>query len=198
MPEVSVLPEKDDKLVASSANAAPYKEMAIESDAEASFEKGSPRFFKRRKQNSLPANSNNADSRINTLNDPLVYPETRKQWASNLLGSGICEDPDEKLKAGKGPPVVAQDESSSPSPPLSSPDATHGHTLFSRFRKGSLAALPSAFTSFRKRKMNTQSQIGDGESWSSDSSSSDHPLNDYDIRHRPGSSLAGATGAISR
>ncbi|GJJ07455.1 hypothetical protein Clacol_001657 [Clathrus columnatus] len=190
--EPSVVPSKEETSLASLVNDLPSsEELAIDSDAEASFEKGSPRFFKQRKQSS----TNRGDptkAQVKISNDPLVSSNNRQRWAAALLDSGVSEIPE--TGTTEGPRTAVQD---SPSPPTSpEPNTARSPTLFSRFRKGSLAAFPRAFNNFGLKQSNVQPQIRDGEPWSSDSSSSDYPPDECDLRYRPGSSIPESTGTV--
>lgn len=184
VPESPVPQAKDNSLLSSSAKAFPSEELSIESDAEASFKKKSPRFFRRRKQNTSPG----PQTRLQI--DSSVSQDTRRQSAGGQLESEVC--PRLRVEPADDTGMAVRDDdknkSSSSSPPTS-PDVVRSPTFFSRFRQGSFSVFPSAFTNLRTRQSDAQPQTRDDEPWSSDSSSSDYPPEEYDIRYRPGSSL---------
>lgn len=195
-------------------------QLAIESDAEAAFAKGSPRFFKRpHHRQSSPVlsqkvSSNPTSDHSSKSNDPLASVEGRQKWATTLLESGAAQSQD--AGATDGPRVAvsgsndtsstsspqlplttrsgaarsqdthrprvavtrSNDTSRTPSPTLS-PIPPQSPSFLSCLGRRSFAALPSAFPTFRRSDGNNlHSQVHEDGNWSSDSSSSDYPLDE--------------------
>ena len=162
-------------------------QLAIESDAEAAFAKGSSRFFKRHHHHSLsisppklsssPASDNSSKSI-----DPLASVEGRQKWATTLLESGAA--PSQDAGATHGPRVTVSGfnnhtplSTRTPSP-SSSPVLPQSPSFFTRLQRRSFASIPAAFSTFRRNDANVENRVQEDGSWSSDSSSSDYPLDE--------------------
>ncbi|KAF8592347.1 patatin-domain-containing protein [Ramaria rubella] len=160
-------------------------QLPIESDAEAAFAKGSPRFFKR--HHHRPASPHNQSSSFsasvhsNHSEDPPVSIEGRQTWASTLPEIGATQPQDASLPQASSP---------SPSPPVNT--SPQSPSLFSRLQKRSFASLPSPFSTFRWSESSVRSQARDDGTWSSDSSSSDYPMDEPELRIRHPSVLPDA------
>jgi len=131
-------------------------DLPIESDAEASFEKGSPRFFKRQHRRSRA-----------------VSPSTDKHQDDGAQYGLRISAPDASPSHS---PTHMRSRSRSPPPQSSS--------FFSRLHRSSLASIPASFGGFRKSDPSLQTPSRDDGAWSSDSSSSDYPLDDAEVRVR--------------
>jgi hypothetical protein len=177
-------------------------QLAIESDAEAAFSKGSSRFFKRPHHHLsatppfiMPSSTPTSDHSSKS-NDPLASIEGRQRWASTLLESGAAQAQDAGATSGPRVAVSSSIPSStrSPSPsPLTAPPQSPG--FFTRLQRKSFASLPSAFSNFRMSDASVRSRPPDDGTWSSDSSSSDYPLDESGSRlHRQHSILRDMNG----
>ncbi|KAF8529014.1 patatin-domain-containing protein [Hysterangium stoloniferum] len=131
-------------------------DLPIESDAEASFEKGSPRFFKRQHRRSRGV-SPSADK----------YQDAGAQYGLRTAtpDASSFHSPTQIRSRSRSPPAQSS-------------------SFFSRLHRRSLASIPTSFGGFRKSDPNLQLQSRDDGAWSSDSSSSDYPLDEVEARAR--------------
>lgn len=169
-------------------------QLAIESDAEAAFAKGSSRFFKRCHHHGSPTSPADKPTSAPTSDhsskstDPLASIEGRQIWPAALLDSGTAHS--REAGATHGPRAIVTSSNhistrtSSPSSPAMSPQSS---SFFTRLQRRSFASLPSAFSNFGKSDASVQSRVPDDGTWSSDSSCSDYPLDDAGsrLRHSP-------------
>jgi hypothetical protein len=168
--------------------------LAIESDAEAAFAKGSPRFFKRHHHHSSPASPHDKLTSTPTSDhfykspDPLASVDGRQRWATTLLDSGSAHSREAGATHGPRVAIASSNHTSTRTPSPSPPAVTsQSPSLFTRLQRRSFASLPSAFSNFRKSDASVQNRVPDDGTWSSDSSSSDYPLDEAGsrLRHSP-------------
>lgn len=183
---------------ASGRGAVPFPaQLSIESDAESSFAKGSPRFFKRHHNHhhhhhpasppcgrASPVSTSGRSTQVNSHADPLTSRENQQRWATTLLESGNAESRETRTTQTQR---VGQSQLSirTPSPPQGLPyTPLRSPSFFSRLRKQSFATLPSSFSGFRRSNASIRSQPRDDDTWSSDSSSSEYRLDESERRLR--------------
>jgi len=130
-------------------------EMPIDSDAEAAFTQGSPRFFRSRSRRHS----------LSRTGSPHIQP------SESTSDQGVT-DPQDHDK-----PAVP--EASIPSQPQ-----TRASGIFSRFQKRSFVNLPSTLSGFGRNSAKFPTVDREDEAWSSDSSTSDYPVEDASIRAR--------------